>query len=397
MRPGQARSVEGTVSAHRAGYGFVRVEGMKDSVFLPPREMRGAHAWRSRAREPGHGLERALARQSVEKVLERGVNAFLGTVEIQGRSCMGERRGSTPAAALRRRACAISTARAMATGSSRASPVTPSASGPAQARIEKRLDPDRPVELATESAIARFELPHEFSAAALREAQAFGDKVDPDEAQIAHRSARPAARHHRRRRCEGLRRCGLRRAAPARLSAARRDRGRQPLRAPRHRAGCCGAVERGTSVYFPTRVVPMLPHALSDHLCSLAPHVDRLCYVADMVVTTQGALKSATFLSGHHALRRAPHLHAGQRRAVRRQGRRAAADRSALGGSGGSLIEKLMVLVDVYRALYKARGAARRAGFRRRRSASSSSIRPSACAPSSCARATMRTGSSRNA
>ena len=37
--------------------------------------------------------------------------------------------------------------------------------------VEKRLDPERPVELATEAAIARFDLPHEFSAAALREAR----------------------------------------------------------------------------------------------------------------------------------------------------------------------------------------------------------------------------------
>ena len=43
-------TAEGTVSANRAGYGFVRVEGLKDSVFLPPREMRGRDARRPGAR-----------------------------------------------------------------------------------------------------------------------------------------------------------------------------------------------------------------------------------------------------------------------------------------------------------------------------------------------------------
>src|SRR6202011_592592 len=55
------------------------------------------------------------------------------------------------------------------------------------------------------------------------------------------------------------------------------------------------ARKRGTSVYFPTRVLPMLPTALSDHLCSLAPRVDRLCFAADMVVSKTGALKEARF------------------------------------------------------------------------------------------------------
>ncbi|MEO7761192.1 MAG: RNB domain-containing ribonuclease, partial [Casimicrobiaceae bacterium] len=46
------------------------------------------------------------------------------------------------------------------------------------------------------------------------------------------------------------------------------------------------ARDRGTSVYFPRRVIPMLPEALSNNLCSLLPEVDRLCMVADMRISS---------------------------------------------------------------------------------------------------------------
>ena len=81
---GQQR-VEGIVSANRAGYGFLRVEGLKDSVFLPPPEMRGVmHGDRLRVKLARDATDRWSG--TVEQVLERGVTAFLGTVEIQGRN-----------------------------------------------------------------------------------------------------------------------------------------------------------------------------------------------------------------------------------------------------------------------------------------------------------------------
>ncbi len=55
------------------------------------------------------------------------------------------------------------------------------------------------------------------------------------------------------------------------------------------------AYERGTSVYFPNFVVPMLPEALSNGLCSLNPHVPRLALVAEMYFDFTGEMTSSQF------------------------------------------------------------------------------------------------------
>ena len=58
------------------------------------------------------------------------------------------------------------------------------------------------------------------------------------------------------------------------------------------------AQNRATSVYFPNRVVPMLPEALSNGLCSLNPAVDRLCIACEMRVSKQGKITRSRFFEG---------------------------------------------------------------------------------------------------
>ncbi|GAB4357408.1 MAG: ribonuclease R [Immundisolibacter sp.] len=58
------------------------------------------------------------------------------------------------------------------------------------------------------------------------------------------------------------------------------------------------AQRRGTSVYFPQRVIPMLPEVLSNELCSLKPEVDRLALVCEMTIGARGVIKDYRFVRG---------------------------------------------------------------------------------------------------
>jgi ribonuclease R len=348
-RPGS--TVEGTVSANRAGYGFLRVEGLKDSVFIPPPEMRGVmHGDRLRVRLSRDASDRWSG--EVEQVVERGVDAFLGTVEVVGRS------GWVTAADRRLQLrCSLthSDLSGVRSGDWVIARITKHATeaAPAQARVEKRLDPDRPVELATESAIARFDLPHEFSAAALREAHSWGEEVDPLEANsridlrelpLVTIDGEDAKDFDDAVYAEPLAHGSAGQPGGFRVIVAIADVSHYV------RPGTAvdtEAKERGTSVYFPTRVIPMLPHALSDKLCSLAPNVDRLCFAADMVINKHGSLKSARFYPA--VMRSAARLTYTLAYDALFKGTPAA--RNQL----GPLLDKLLVLVDVYRALHKAR------------------------------------------
>ena len=107
------------------------------------------------------------------------------------------------------------------------------------------------------------------------------------------------------------------------------------------------AYERATSVYFPRRVIPMLPEKLSNGLCSLNPEVDRLTMVCDMLVSDLGEVTAYQFYPGvicSHA-----RLTYTEVAAALSNTRGPEATRRA------ALLPHLLQLHEVYRALLKSR------------------------------------------
>ncbi|MEM9057893.1 MAG: VacB/RNase II family 3'-5' exoribonuclease, partial [Pseudomonadota bacterium] len=107
------------------------------------------------------------------------------------------------------------------------------------------------------------------------------------------------------------------------------------------------ASERGTSVYFPTRVIPMLPEGLSNGLCSLNPKVDRLCMVCEMHVGPQGKVSQGRFFEG--LMRSHARLTYNEAATLLWGSDKRLAKRFA------HVLDPLRKLDDVYRALAKAR------------------------------------------
>ncbi len=108
------------------------------------------------------------------------------------------------------------------------------------------------------------------------------------------------------------------------------------------------AYDRATSVYFPRRVIPMLPEKLSNGLCSLNPDVERLCMVCDMLVTAKGEV---------HAYQFYPAVMFSQARFTYTEVAAILANtRGPEAAQRKALVPHLLDLHDVYQALLKERG-----------------------------------------
>ncbi|HEX7558352.1 MAG TPA: ribonuclease R, partial [Usitatibacter sp.] len=106
------------------------------------------------------------------------------------------------------------------------------------------------------------------------------------------------------------------------------------------------AYERGNSVYFPRRVIPMLPEELSNELCSLKPDVDRLVMVCEMEVTAGGVVKAYEFHPG------VIHSHA---RLTYTRVAAALAGQPADPPVARELVPQLEILYGVFKALFSQR------------------------------------------
>jgi ribonuclease R len=107
------------------------------------------------------------------------------------------------------------------------------------------------------------------------------------------------------------------------------------------------ARERGTSVYFPNRVIPMLPEALSNGLCSLVPHEDRLCLCCELRVNDAGHITRSRFFEG--VMRSAARL------TYREVGEFLARPEGRHGPRLEALRERLLALHGVYRSFTRER------------------------------------------
>jgi ribonuclease R len=285
--------VTGRVSGHRDGYGFLIPDDGTDDVYLSPRQMREVmHGDRAAIRIRGHDrrgrpdgaiaevLEHANRRVAGRFVDEHGVgfvipdNPRLNHRIIIPQGARGKARGHLMVVA------------------EITSP--PTADAEAIGRIVEVLGaPDKPG-LATEIAMRSHGLPYDWPGAVEREAAGLPKRVptaakrnreDLRELPLVTIDGEDARDFDDAVYCESTR-------SGWRLIVAIADVSHyvKPGSALDEEAH-----ERGTSVYFPDRVVPMLPEGLSNELCSLKPKVDRLSMVCEMRINRDGKVTRAKF------------------------------------------------------------------------------------------------------
>jgi ribonuclease R len=288
--------VTGMVTGHRDGYGFVTPDAGGDDIYLPPREMREAMHGDKVAVRIARTDERGRSEGKLVEVLARN------TTEIVGRYVRESGIGFV-VPDNRRFSQSVAIPPAGAKGVKPGDIVVveltepPSRDTQPIGRVIENLGEGGAPGVETEIAMRAHSLPFRWPDEAVAEAEAWGDRV------------RPSAKRDR----EDLRELPLVTIDGAdakdfddavwcepdgsgwRLIVAIAD---VSAYVPAGGALDLEARERGTSVYFPRKVIPMLPETLSNGLCSLNPAVDRLCMVCDMRIGAGGKVSGARFYEG---------------------------------------------------------------------------------------------------
>lgn len=294
--PGKIKSTRGRISAHRDGYGFVTPDEGGEDIFIPAKFLKGAmhgdlvEASSSPSRMGGNKLDgRVLA------VLERATSRIVGRYEETRRGAIvipeDQRLNIVVAIPAKGRGTAQDGHQVVAELTS-----YPAGGRPAEGRIVEVLGwPDDP-EVEVQSVIRRFDLPHIFPPDTLAEAEGIAKTVSKADllGRVDLRSMPTVTIDGETARdfddAVSIRREGVN----FRLWVSIADVSHYVKKdSPLDRE----AYLRGTSVYFPDRCIPMLPERLSNGICSLNPHVDRLTMTAEMLFDPTGTMLESSFYS----------------------------------------------------------------------------------------------------
>ncbi|MDR1661550.1 MAG: ribonuclease R, partial [Azoarcus sp.] len=292
LLPDKAGLIRGRVEGHPDGFGFLRRDDGGDDVFLGPKTMREAfHGDRVIVRVSGLD-RRGRSEGKIVEVLERA------NTRIVGRA-LDEHGVKVVAPEDKRLAQDI----LVAAGGKRAGPGQvvvveligqPSRAARPVGRIVEVLgdyaDPGMEIEIA----LRKHELPFVFSSEARAQTRKLPESVrKKDRAGREDITALPLVT------IDGE----TARDFDDAVYCERQGRGWRLVVAiadVSHYVAAGGALdrdarERGNSVYFPRRVIPMLPEKLSNELCSLNPQVERLCMAADMSISAGGEIEEYRF------------------------------------------------------------------------------------------------------
>ena len=285
--------VAGRIEGHPDGHGFLEPDDGSPRVFLPPAEMREViHGDRASVRVSGRD-SRGRAQGTIVEVLERGNRRIVGRLHA-GHGVLflvpEDRRIAhdivVPQAEVSgAKAGQVVTVELIAQPSRHAQPI-----GRVAEVLGHYADPGMEIEIA----VRKFELPHQFSKRALAAARALPDAVqleDIDKRRDLRSLEFVTIDGETARDFDDAVFC-RREGKGFRLWVAIADVSHYV----RHGDALdMEARERGTSVYFPRRVIPMLPEKLSNGLCSLNPQADRLAMACEMEITASGEVSGYKF------------------------------------------------------------------------------------------------------
>ena len=293
--------LEGIVQGHRDGHGFVIRDDGDADIYLPPNEMRAVlHKDRVKARIV-RSDRKGRPEGRVVEIVERSNQVIIGRLLCES--------GIWIVAPEDKRYGQDVMIPKAATGAAKPGQVVvveltepPALFGQPVGRVKEVLgevdDPGMEIEIA----VRKYDVPHEFSEACIALARALPDKVRPEDKRqrvdltdipLVTIDGEDARDFDDAVYCEPAKIGKGRAAVPGwRLLVAIADVSHYVATGT---AIDIDAYDRATSVYFPRRVIPMLPEKLSNGLCSLNPEVERLCMVCDMLVSADGEVSAYQF------------------------------------------------------------------------------------------------------